>query len=75
MPSAPQPRVRTFRHEPGYSDEAYATCIVYAVSGSPHTFDVTITQAKAFKLELARAIVEYELIQGDSPAAPPSGGT
>ena len=66
MRSDPQPRVRTFRREPSYSDEAYTTCIVHAVSGSPHAFDVTITQARALSLELSRAILEYELIEGEA---------
>jgi hypothetical protein len=65
MTPDPQPRVRPFRREPSYSDEVYATCIVHAVSGSPHAFDVTITQARALSLELSRAILEYEVIEGD----------
>ena len=65
MTTDPQPRIRAFRREPSYSEKAYATCIVHVVSGSPHAFDVTITQAKAIRLELSRAILEYELIEGD----------
>jgi hypothetical protein len=68
MQTDPQPRVRAFRREASYSDEPYSTCIVHAVSGSPHAFDVTITQAKALSLELSRAILEYEVIEGDRVA-------
>jgi hypothetical protein len=59
-----QPRVRKFRREVSYSDEAYATCIIPTVNGAPHGVDMTITQAKALSLELSRAILEYELIDG-----------
>jgi hypothetical protein len=65
MTPDPQPRIRKFRREPSYSDEAYATCIAHAVNGSPHAFDVTISQARALSLELSRAILEYELIEGE----------
>jgi hypothetical protein len=60
MTSDLQPRVRTFHREAGYSDEAYTTCIIPSVNGSPHGVDITITQARALSLELARAISEYE---------------
>jgi hypothetical protein len=62
MTSPLQPRVRKFRREAGYSDEAYATCIIPSVNGAPHGVDMTITQARALSLELSRAILEYELI-------------
>jgi hypothetical protein len=65
MPTDPQSRVRAFRREASYSHEPYATCIVHAVNGSPHAFDVTITQAKALNLELSRAILEHEAVEGE----------
>ena len=64
MTSPLQPRVRRFRREANYSDEAYATCIIPSVNGEPHGVDMTITQARALSLELSRAILEYELIDG-----------
>jgi hypothetical protein len=59
--------VRKFRREASYSDEAYATCIIPSVNGEPYGVDLTITQARALSLELSRAILEYELIDGDEP--------
>ena len=60
MTNGPQPRVRRFHREPGYSEEPYATCIIPSVSGSPHGVDITISQAKALSSELCRAILEYD---------------
>jgi hypothetical protein len=70
MTSDPQPRVRAFRREQSYSDEAYSTCIVHVVSGAPHAFDLTITQARAFSAELSRAILEHDLVEGGRAVAP-----
>ena len=67
MTSPLQPRVHKFRREASYSDEAYATCIIPSVNGEPHGVDMTITQARALSLELSRAILEYELIDGVKP--------
>lgn len=64
MTSPLQPQVRAFRREAGYSDEAYTTCIIPSVNGEPHGVDMTITQAKALNLELSRAILEHEVIDG-----------
>jgi hypothetical protein len=64
MTSPLQPQVRKFRRAAGYSDEAYATCIIPSVNGEPHGVDMTITQAKALNLELSRAILEHEFIDG-----------
>ena len=64
MTSPLQPRVRKFRHEAGYSAEAYATCVMPSVNGEPRCVDMTITQAKALNLELSRAIREYESLDG-----------
>jgi hypothetical protein len=64
MTSDVQPRVRKFRRQANYSDEAYTTCIIPSVNGSPHGVDITITQARALSLELSRAIFEYDLIEG-----------
>ena len=70
MTNGPQPRVRRFHREPGYSEEPYATCIIPSVSGSPHGVDMTISQARAFSLELSRAIREYELSEGTEGGSP-----
>ena len=64
MTSGLQPRVH-FHHEPSYSAEAHTTCIIPTVSGVPHGVDITITQARALSVELARAICECDLIEGD----------
>jgi hypothetical protein len=70
MTSVLQPQVRHRRAS--YSDEAYATCIIPSVNGSPHGVDMAITQARALSVELSRAIYEYDLVEGDSigPRAP-----
>jgi hypothetical protein len=79
MTSVLQPQVREFHRHASYSDEAYTTCIIPSVNGSPHGVDITITQARALTLELTRAIFEYDLMEGDwiGPRAPslfrPSG--
>jgi hypothetical protein len=72
MTSVLQPQVREFHRRASYSDEAYATCIIPSVNGSPHGVDMTITQARALSVELSRAIYAYDLVEGDSigPRAP-----
>ncbi|MDX6573953.1 MAG: hypothetical protein QOC86_3109 [Gaiellales bacterium] len=77
MTSVLQPQVREFHRQASYSDEAYTTCIIPSVNGSPHGVDMTITQARALSVELSRAIYEYDLVEGvDRPTctvAIPSG--